>query len=340
MRDICEAESAHQTQCFAHGSTSLESDLDVTITGRYFPNVRSLMSILLVLGDVFSDSPCFHINTSDPFDSKKFARFFELHFYLSNFAVFASERDQNSTLLSSYILSTDYIQQYRYAFAELKHSIAQPENVNTSSEYLDLTFRIGQNIDQYYQFKNIQGDDDKLESLGNKIIDLISELSFYEIEGYHTQGAFFHVVLNLQRHIEFDVDDVVTWNHMMITSCIENMCLATAHPNRCEKYIYRTIDAFYKVIGWKHINTIRIIRTNLGFILRDVRSMDEVHAFLGKEGTEVVLTKIQECLMSLHCAIFKSDNIPAEYYDEVISSCSGSIQSCHNSPRTSIASLC
>jgi hypothetical protein len=83
----------------------------------------------------------------------------------------------------------------------------------------------------------------------NQIIYLLSLISLKEDECYHTQGAFFHAVMMLQRKIEFKFDTNNTDQknllaNLLRASYIENIKFAISHKEgHFLKYVERINDA-------------------------------------------------------------------------------------------------
>ena len=85
----------------------------------------------------------------------------------------------------------------------------------------------------------------------NNLINNISEISTFEDECYHSQGAFFHVVLIMQRGINFidSNNNTSAYNFLLVQSFIENLCFSFTHFNRRDKYLKRAIDAKNRLLS-------------------------------------------------------------------------------------------
>lgn len=248
--------------CKSYGSTKASSDIDVTIDGNILHIRQGLLTYIVIckfLREIFSHDPIFQ-GASDSFDIKKVFHFFDINFYLSNFAIKKHESLPDD-MLSSYHLSTSYTRkrlasegdhsknQYYYAFVDI---VRKNDDVNGDS---DTT--IAQAIDDVYLNKinkiNILLTHDHEDS--NVIVDNLSIVSTFEDECYHTQGAFFHVVMMMQRKIQFrDIrEHLDVFVKMMYASAMENLSFAFTHydtPTKRNKYIDRYNDALERISAY------------------------------------------------------------------------------------------
>lgn len=304
---ICE-----HVKCKTYGSTKLSSDIDMTIgNGSDIRlNADTLIHVHNFLSDVFhskeEDLQIFSLGFkktmnvqqyvnffkhNNSFELKKVFEFFDLNFYLSNFAL------KNN--IERYILSDAYgkdnpLNQFKYAFMEPRYNIHEYKKKIAELEFLLLLSSkinnedvidnhstiINGKIDQIHITQkrhrhnpdNVQQPTTKInvfdgirvetpQLLINKIIDLISQISLYEDECYHTQGAFFHIVMMMQRNIKFDITNPTikskeVYSNLIKASCMENMFFASTHPHNVDKYLTRVADGLTRlsIIGSNNNN--------------------------------------------------------------------------------------
>lgn len=241
--------------CVSFGSKKASSDIDVTIDGGIkhilralytYIKIRSFINIVFQKDDVFVNQPhdVFH--------------FFDLNYYLSNFAIKYDDGLPND-LLSSYILSTAYGREYGNDPTKTRNQVfytiydihiqgkpANPSQIARDELYANNVFNVVSRVKQLHSQESDQ------QVIKNEIIDLLSQISTYEDECYHTQGAFFHVVLMMQRKIEFrdihEYHDIFV--NMLYTSAVENMAFAYTHRDQHKKmvkYITRVNDALHRI---------------------------------------------------------------------------------------------
>ena len=253
MSEICETESYHETHCFIYGAKDLDSDIDISLSGcKFFTNVKALM---IIIGIVHN------INIFGNED--RFNEFFDIHFYLSNFAIIIENK---------YIISTDYSKQLSYALASHKEF--------DKAAYFDLAFRIAQHLNEAYN--------------KNDLIDLISQLSLYERDSYKTQGAFFHVVLILQKGLDVPMTD-----EMYQISCLENLCFANLHfEYRCSKYMFRMFDALNRM-SCKNNNVYDTIILAFPDVDLNCLTINSCKTYIQKIGQDFVKQKLQDLIITL-----------------------------------------
>lgn len=241
-------------QCVSFGSTKASSDIDVTIDGGIahirealftYIKIRSFLNIVFHGDDVFIDQPhdVFH--------------FFDLNYYLSNFAL-KYHPSLPDNRLSSYILSTAYGKSFGKDATKVRNQmfyttndiLTQDKPANKSQYARDEMY--AKNVmNVASRVMGVEPNDDK-QNIKNEIIDLLSQISTYEDECYHTQGSFFHVVLMMQRKIEFvDIHQHLdVFVNMLYTSALENMAFAYTHRDQYKKmmkYVNRVNDALYRI---------------------------------------------------------------------------------------------
>jgi hypothetical protein len=245
-KDIC-------TKCGAFGSTKLTSDIDVTINSE-LQVLASLKTMIILLNDlyyIFKDDSLFY--NGKYFQLKKVHKFFDINFYISDFSIAkTSINNKNIKNFDTYFISTCYhnncknvTNQYYFAFLEFllfeygKKKISKKYILNHTKIMREL-LKVTENLHNSLQSK--LSDD--------IIINLISILSLYGDEGYHSQGAFFHVVMMLQKKIQFKVKSKkhkIFLKNLISASIIENLCFAYTHYDKKEKYLSRVRDGLYKL---------------------------------------------------------------------------------------------
>ena len=221
------------TSCISSGNDVITSDIDVTIKGDcIYENLIVLLAIYKILKEIFSNSDFFKDDDNKKFDISKILIFFDMNFYLSNFAIL-KKPNADENCLGSYYLSDDFESQLSYVLGN--------KNISESENYIDKIQTL-YNINQTLQISNDQYQ-------VNKYIDVISQIAQLEDECYVTQGAFFHVVKMLQQKREFkDIEEhQQIFDQMMVCSAIENLNFAISHPNSSGKYMIRVFHAISKI---------------------------------------------------------------------------------------------
>jgi hypothetical protein len=123
--------------------------------------------------------------------------FFDINFYISDFSIPKINIDEtNINNFDSYFISSCYnnnckniINQFYFAFYEYIKKTKSNKYILKHSKRINEELEITKVLEQ--KFKN--------KYLDNIKINLISILTLYEDEGYHSQGSFFHVVMMIQR---------------------------------------------------------------------------------------------------------------------------------------------
>jgi hypothetical protein len=228
----------NKSKCFAFGSNNLESDIDVTIAGHCMSsNLIILKIIKYTLFKLFSDDYIFF--SINGFSISNVHIFFDINYYLTDFFM-RKNKEYSPNKLSSYFITLSP-HQYRFAFYEYL-KLHKPLGSECKEEivYDDLAL----DIDKYYKASKRDTD--------NKIIidDLlykVSNLSTYQDECYHTQGAFFHVVLLMQAKKQYeDLNDEESnkkYTFLVELSLLENFCFSVTHFSRKDKYLGRVKHA-------------------------------------------------------------------------------------------------
>lgn len=253
--------------CKSFGSTNVTSDIDITISGQCIAvNLTKLKLIRKYLKDIFDGSKMYSdnsvsdmskyylFNNSDgSFDIKKVHLFFDINYYISNFAIKKNKNEvidpnQNKTdLLSSFYISNS-LKQIDYALLEYKKlKYKMDYSLTECSSELEYD-TLALNTDKIISSATVAGSSpDNI----NNLINNISEISTFEDECYHSQGAFFHVVLIMQRGINFtdSNNNTSAYNFLLVQSFIENLCFSFTHFNRRDKYLKRAIDAKNRLLS-------------------------------------------------------------------------------------------
>lgn len=208
-------------RCKSFGSTKLTSDVDITISSKdIVSDLGVLETIRTFLKLVFSEERLFRHNGH--FSVRYVCDFFDINFYLSNFAMPRRGREKND--YNSYYTTTDLASQLDYAF----HDYKGRKKAFDLQKYSAIVIYIKELLGLPWS-----------QELSNRVVELISMLSLYESECYHTQGSFFHVVLMKQRGMKLkNVPDDV-----FLVSAVENLCFAYFHDGSRKKYLNRVIDA-------------------------------------------------------------------------------------------------
>lgn len=246
--------SPYRSSCERIGSLNYSSDIDVSITfgdeseDAELWKLGSLNSIKVFLVEFFKK------------DIGTISRFFDMNFYLTGYAITHDTRNidfqkvdsENKTInLSDYVISTSP-EQLKYAFFELTYQdeTAKKEKPVVSSEDYNELVALISNLKRGYK----EASNDDKATKGNHVIDAISQLSTAEDETYHTQGSYFHVVLQMQKkyNIAYDETTVNKMLHLLRNSFVENLCFAYTHheKGKSPKYLNRVIDA------WERMRTV------------------------------------------------------------------------------------
>ena len=260
--NICQGE----VKCESYGSTKASSDIDVTIQSS-LEDINNTIVVYIKICKFLE-----YIFETDSFfaDLRQVFTFFEVNFYLSNFAIKHHEKLPNDHL-SSYILSTAYEpivyegginNQFYYACIDILYKNYE---VNKSFEAIEDAY-----INNVEHFRILAKLAREVNS-DNKLIDLLSRISTFEDECYHTQGAFFHVVMMMQRKIKFkDIKEhAEVFANMMYASALENLTFAYTHfaiVSKRNKYIARYKDALKQIM--KELD-VPLKDLRLPFILED-----------------------------------------------------------------------
>ncbi len=252
--------------CENFGSNDKYSDIDITIyNNNYNFNIFISNVINKFLSFLFGNDVLFK-NEDDSYDYKLVNKFFDLNLYLTNFHLL-KEKTLDEDLLSSYVLATNYEK-------FMKFDINYNNNIKYFNSLLTLkskNFIISQFFYAFYNYISnglnyfnysktfVNEYETKINFIEvimklinhDDIISSISFLSLLENESYHTQGAYFHVVMMHQRNIEFrDIENYSEiFINMMICSIIENLTFAYLNEYKKDKYIKRVDDALSKIIN-------------------------------------------------------------------------------------------
>lgn len=250
-------------QCVNVGTVGIDSNVDITLGGSDISvNIETLSTIQRFLLDLFQDV-CFVKGATDSDTLSNISRFFDINFYLSDFAPLTPDT-------GVYRISKKYgpiirkdnspLSQYFYAFYELFQlnskgfSTLMQQYFATYHSIYNARLQFNMRMAEEMGFKVSRASNVNYEKLAFRIhklmemnkadetlIDTISLLSTLEDECYHTQGSFFHIVL----HNQAGKDNVrLLLNPMMLcASAIENLCFAFTHSNKQDKYLHRVDDA-------------------------------------------------------------------------------------------------
>lgn len=235
LKDVCKLNFGNCTiECLSSGSDALTSDIDVTVKGNCivenFIHLKLLHDILIKIfekSDLLKDKGSVLLS--------KVYVLFDINFYLSNFGIkYSDTLDSNN--LDSYIISHDMSKQIKYAIEGYK---------GVKKDYANLVYELA------ILRQNIQKGDQKK---ANEFVDIISQIAAQEDECYITQGAFFHIVMQLQQGQQFTDSNSFPnlWNSMMVCSAIENIKFAVSHESSRGKYLIRVFDALKRI---KHISS-------------------------------------------------------------------------------------
>jgi hypothetical protein len=256
LKALCTVQyNACSTSCNAFGSNQLTSDIDITISGSCLDkNLERLDMIHKELEKIFGAINIFK-NSQGKFDIHKVFKVLDVNFYLSDFEQKRPEINQSiQPRLSDYYLATDEVQlNYALLVQQLNDMESYKETVKLLAKYKMSPVQQSNVVD------------------GNNVINAVSFIAAFEDECYLTQGAFFHVVLTMQRGYKFDIsgkEDV--WLYMLVCSIIENLKFAVTHLGSRHKYIYRVADAVSRIVKlsqtlqgefkWNNVNDVMLQR--------------------------------------------------------------------------------
>jgi hypothetical protein len=230
--------------CQNAGSNNFTSDFDITITspdGNLLVNLATVNIIKKFITFFFGD-----------FD-KYVSHVFDINFYLSDFIIWKNIKHKPSSSknlnLSNIFLCDNYKPkstkkypgQFEFAFYEYIY-IDKQKRILSPVEYDELVNYIN-DIKKIIYMKKIN-----LQDNINLLISKISELSTSEDEIYHTQGAYIHVVLIMQKGIRIKESEEL--NNLLKASAVENCCFAYTHFDNFQKrvkYISRVVDALSRI---------------------------------------------------------------------------------------------
>jgi hypothetical protein len=171
-------------------------------------------------------------------------QFLDLNFYLSDFVVMRNPvptMEKTSYNINEFLVPLDAMEQFQYALHTRESKCPHPQYTKEYEGMLtDLNNMLGS--------VRASNEDSAVAALINRI----SEISSYEPESYHSQGAFFHVVLMIQRNWTITAttpDDTRRLVNLLIASLIENFSLAHKYsdPEKHTKYMGRAIDACRRI---------------------------------------------------------------------------------------------
>ena len=276
------------SKCESVGSTKLTSDIDITIKSELHFNI-SIIKLILLLNDfknIFKDEKKFHKNGK--FKLKLVHIFFDINFYITNFELPIKKiTNANFNKLESYYISKCYfnscqknvVNQYFFAFFEFYKKIKKPLNV------IKYKKKLTEYISKTNELNNLLKDKYVNES---KIINMISILSLYQEESYHTQGSYFHVVMMNQKKIFFKINDKnkQILQNLLSVSIIENLCFAYINSKKKIKYIMRVKDGLHRL----HINN---INTDLfKSLIKNINTNNEFDNIILKKEIQILSKKL------------------------------------------------
>ena len=288
VENICQKSGSNST-CVNFGSEGKDSNVDISIKseqGNLISNIDTLHRIQLFLLELFKHV-CIFYNDNGNVSLYKIYRFFDMNFYLTDFELGFTN---NYTIVTTTVQKTTptLLSQYFYAFYELfqiddnnspftayakmYNDIynARLETLQTNSQAaaqytnMDPTYaNIYQSIIDKYNLLKSSNTTAYQTKANDEIIDLVSLLSTFEDECYHTQGAYYHVVHLLQKpdiiQLPSECTDETKLN-IFCASAIENLCYAYTHASKQKKYLGRVNDAL------KAATEIKINPTNSGIL--------------------------------------------------------------------------
>jgi hypothetical protein len=222
-----------KTSCLSSGSEDLTSDIDVTVKGHCIKsNLLVLISIRRFISEKYLNFHPFNGNLS------MISKFFDVNFYLSDFALLKTQ-DASDDILDSYYLTDDNKSQ----LIKINENEVNKKKVLTHfDEYMVVVEEANKTLAELKENHS--------QTNENKLIDLISQLALYEDECYVTQGAFIHVVYMTQKkkpfHQTLNDRTMKIFLDFMICSILENLHFAVSHPGKSRgKYLMRVFDADY-----------------------------------------------------------------------------------------------
>lgn len=287
LKEICSTQLEHNkkcsSKCISSGSTDITSDIDVTITGNCLEtNFFHLEALRNIFSSIFSSGRFFR-DEYDNFQINRVFYFFDINFYISNFAIKKRPLLPDNRL-SSYWVSTstkqlhvineqgklygidklntnaeDLYDFYKTTILDLNEFFIQVEERRNASlgifepnEFPEVQSYKRQRssiLNVESTFQNALNTNNE-NAIANAIVDAISLVATMEDECYVSQGAFFHVVMMMQRGIKFvDAEEEGTYEHdvlkfMMVCSILENLRFSIHHPGKSRgKYLIRVLDA-------------------------------------------------------------------------------------------------
>ena len=265
-------------QCVDFGSKNLTSNVDVTLNHVDIQvNINTLREIQGFLTQLFEAVCMFQTSDEDGeqfVDLYKVSRFFDLNFYLTNFAltlpkkryatsntygIYISRSQEDRLPMSQYVYafheilynlnlaganvySGIYKQTYDHLITIITRDISPATLKQEKTGYSNLIGKISGVIDQIRSFTSVQNPSYSQQDKVNELYDLVSLLSTLEDECYHTQGSYFHVVLAMQAKQNVDLTP-----QMLCASAIENLCFAYSHRSKSNKYMTRVFDALKRM---------------------------------------------------------------------------------------------
>ena len=244
--------------CNNFGSINISSDVDITIALSTFENLNASIEYLQLIKRFLVT--CFDSNI---FTYDKICNLFDLNVYVSDFLIFKTDKSiQNNTDIQvrNIRISNEYgkTQLSQYAFAFQKYQ--QTEEISkltvaTSKETpYEAALMTGQALNNMLDGRTSSALDNE-QKKSNAMVKRLSIISVNENECYHSQGAFLHVVLMMQRHCELIAstdEEKRDLRNLLRASIIENMCFAVKKTQTMKKYVNRYMD------GLRRLNEIKI----------------------------------------------------------------------------------
>lgn len=248
------------SKCQAVGSNKLTSDIDISINTEinFSISINRLIILLNDLHKIFTYDKLFH-NNKGVFELKLVHKFFDINFYISNFELVKNPEakidDFERYYISGYYKkSKNIINQYYFAFIEF--ILLEYKNKNIGKRNI---IKYRKDMNEYMKLINELNNLLKGYANSNKIVNIISILSLYEDDSYHSQGSYFHVVMMLQKKITFKIKtkkDRQIYRDLLSASIIENLCFSYCNRNKKEKYLSRVKDCFHRLNKYKIKNSI------------------------------------------------------------------------------------
>ena len=216
--------------CLSSGNNEITSDVDITIKGDCLDtNLYRLMAIRRFVSDYLNFAP---FNG----DIATISKFFDINFYLTDFAILL---DENSigTKLESYYLTTDQPTQLMFIQKSIDF---QKDVVHDFGEYAKVVHEAKCVFDDVRN----KGTDSDI----NRFINKLSNVALFQDECYVSQGAYIHVVCMMQEKLPFHThltkDMKKLFSNLMICSILENLNFAINHTDKSRgKYLLRVMDA-------------------------------------------------------------------------------------------------